>query len=50
MNTGWRSAQEARRPHTRWKLKRHPGKNRVSKARRKSVENAMRALRLKGML
>ncbi len=48
MNTGWRATREARRPHTKNKLQTKHPKNRVSKARRKSVQESIRAMRRRG--
>ena len=50
MNTGWRAARLARRPHSKKKLQTRNPKNRVGKARRKSVQDSIRALRMKGLL
>ena len=50
MSTGWKAAQRSRRAHTTQKLRSRQRKNRISKARRKSVQDAMRALRMKGLL
>ncbi len=50
MTTGWRAGRDARRPHTRKLLKRHPPGLRLSRKRRQAVKDAMRALRLKGVL
>ena len=50
MNTGWRAARQSRRPHTKRKIESGPQKNRAGKARRTAVKNAVRALRMKGLL
>lgn len=49
MTTGWRSAREARRPHAGRKLRRRHPNLRASKARRRSVRDSLRALRMKGL-
>ena len=50
MNTGWKAAAGARRPHTKAKLKRHPPSSNISKRRRNSAKDSNSAMRMKGLL
>ena len=50
MTTGWKAARQARRPHTRHKLKRRPPATTISRKRRTAAKNIARALRQKGLL
>ena len=50
MTTGWRACAEARRPHTRQRLKRRPPTLRTSRKRRTAIKNTHAALRAKGLL
>ena len=45
--TGWRAANEARRPHTKHLLKKHPPTLSPTKRRRTQAKERMRAVRLK---
>ena len=50
MTTGWRAASQARRPHTRQRLKRRPPALKVSRKRLTATKNSHAALRAKGLL
>lgn len=47
---GWKANKEARRPHSKARLKKRPPRTRVSKRRRTSLQDRNQALRLKGLL
>ena len=50
MNTGWKAASAARRPHQKAKLKKRPPGFKPSKKRLQSVKDSKSALRLKSAL
>ena len=50
MTTGWKSAHDARRPHTRSRLKKRPPSSNISKKRRRSVKDQNSAMKRKGLL
>lgn len=45
--TGWRAAKEARRPHTKHLLSKHPPDLRPGKRRRTQAKDRARAVRLR---
>ena len=49
-DTGWKAAQESRRPHSQAKLRRRPPKTRISKKKRNQAKDRNQALRLKDLL
>ena len=50
MNTGWKATREARRPHTRRRLKENPPATRISRKRKRAMKDITSALRMKGLL
>ena len=50
METGWKAARRARRPHTRRKLKERPPTTRAGRKRRRAMKDISSALRMKGLL
>ena len=50
MNTGWKAASAARRPHQKARLKKRPPGFKPSKKRLQSVKDSASALRLKNLL
>ena len=50
MQTGWRTASQARRPHHSLRLRRKDKQPAISRKRRKAARNSNAALRRKGLL
>ena len=50
METGWKAASRARRPHTRRKLKEKPPTTRIARKRKRAMRDIRSALRMKGLL
>ena len=50
MNTGWKAATAARRPHQKAKLKKKPPSFKSPRKRLQSVKDSASALRLKNLL
>ena len=50
MNTGWKAAREARRPHTRRRLKENPPATRINRKRKRAAKDVRSALRMKRLL